>query len=99
RANQALGGELGSKSPIHPNDHVNMSQSSNDTIPTAIHVAAAVAITGDLLPALRRLGEDLEAKEQSWGKIVKIGRTHTQDATPLTLGDRKSTRLNSSHVK
>lgn len=90
RANQALGGELGSKSPIHPNDHVNMSQSSNDTIPTAIHVAAAVAITGDLLPALRRLGEDLEAKAQSWGKIVKIGRTHTQDATPLTLGQEFS---------
>src|SRR5690606_1294454 len=90
RANQALGGELGSKSPIHPNDHLNLSQAPNDTIPTAIHVAAAVAITGDLLPALRRLGEDLEAKAQSWGKIVKIGRTHTQDATPLTLGQEFS---------
>ena len=90
RANQSLGGELGAKQPVHPNDHVNMSQSSNDTIPTAIHVAAAVAVNGDLLPALRRLAEDLEAKARRWDEIVKIGRTHTQDATPLTLGQEFS---------
>ncbi len=89
RANQGLGGELGAKTPVHPNDHVNMSQSSNDTMPTAIHVAAAVAVTG-LLPALRRLADDLEGKAERWGKIVKIGRTHTQDATPLTLGQEFS---------
>ena len=86
RAIQLLGGEIGSKSPVHPNDHVNMSQSSNDTIPTAIHVAAAVAITVDLLPALARMAADLEGKAAAWAQIVKIGRTHTQDATPLTLG-------------
>ncbi len=90
RANQELGGELGAKTPVHPNDHVNMSQSSNDTIPTAIHVAAAVAVTGGLLPALRRLAGDLEGKAERWAKIVKIGRTHTQDATPLTLGQEFS---------
>ncbi len=90
RANQELGGELGVKTPVHPNDHVNMSQSSNDTIPTAIHVAAAVAVTGGLLPALRRLAGDLEGKAERWAKIVKIGRTHTQDATPLTLGQEFS---------
>src|SRR5690606_22704505 len=76
RANQGLGGALGSKAPVHPNDHVNMSQSSNDTIPSAIHVAAAVAITAELLPALRRLAEDLEDKAARWSEIVKIGRTH-----------------------
>ena len=86
RAIQLLGGTLGSKDPVHPNDHVNMSQSSNDTIPTAIHVAAAVAITVDLLPALARMAADLEGKAAAWAQIVKIGRTHTQDATPLTLG-------------
>ena len=90
RANQRLGGELGAKTPVHPNDHVNMSQSSNDTMPTAIHVAAAVAVTVGLLPALRRLADDLEGKAERWGKIVKIGRTHTQDATPLTLGQEFS---------
>src|SRR5215211_4501938 len=83
RAIQMLGGELGGKDPVHPNDHVNMSQSSNDTIPTAIHVAAALAITGDLLPAVARMAADLEAKAAAWAHIVKIGRTHTQDATPL----------------
>ena len=90
RANQILGGELGAKAPVHPNDHVNKSQSSNDTIPTAIHVAAALAITGDLLPALRHMAGELEAKAEAWDRIVKIGRTHTQDATPLTLGQECS---------
>jgi fumarate hydratase class II len=90
RANQMLGGDLGAKAPVHPNDHVNKGQSSNDTIPTAIHVAAAMAIAGDLLPALRRMAEQLEAKAEIWSDIVKIGRTHTQDATPLTLGQEFS---------
>jgi fumarate hydratase class II len=90
RAIQRLGGELGSKRPVHPNDHVNMSQSSNDTIPTAIHVATALAITSDLLPALRAMAEDLERKSDAWAGIVKIGRTHTQDATPLSLGQEVS---------
>ncbi|WP_454598206.1 class II fumarate hydratase [Qipengyuania sp. SM2507] len=90
RANLALGGELGAKSPVHPNDHVNMSQSSNDTIPSAIHIAAACEVTGALLPALVSLRDMLEAKAAAWSGIVKIGRTHTQDATPLTLGDEFS---------
>ncbi len=90
RANLALGGELGAKSPVHPNDHVNMSQSSNDTIPSAIHIAAACEVTGSLLPALVSLRDMLEAKAAAWSGIVKIGRTHTQDATPLTLGDEFS---------
>jgi fumarate hydratase class II len=90
RAIQRLGGELGSKRPVHPNDHVNMSQSSNDTIPTAIHVSTALAITSDLLPALRAMAEDLERKADAWAGIVKIGRTHTQDATPLSLGQEVS---------
>ncbi len=89
-ASIALGGEAGTKQPVHPNDHVNMSQSSNDTFPTAIHVAAALMVTGRLLPALRKLHEDLQAKAQGWDDIVKIGRTHTQDATPLTLGQEFS---------
>ncbi|KRA71686.1 fumarate hydratase [Caulobacter sp. Root656] len=86
RAIQMLGGEMGSKKPVHPNDHVNMSQSSNDTYPTAMHVACAEQIVHDLLPALRHLHEALKAKSEAWAKIIKIGRTHTQDATPLTLG-------------
>jgi fumarate hydratase class II len=90
RAIQLLGGEVGSKDPVHPNDHVNLSQSSNDTIPTAIHVAAVLGITADLIPALRRMAQQLEAKAQAWAGIVKIGRTHTQDATPLTLGQEVS---------
>src|SRR6187551_2995798 len=90
RAIALLGGALGSKNPVHPNDHVNLSQSSNDTIPTAIHIAAAVAITGDLLPALDRMAAMLDAKAAAWAHIVKIGRTHTQDATPLTLGQEVS---------
>jgi fumarate hydratase class II len=86
RAIEMLGGEMGSKKPVHPNDHVNMSQSSNDTYPTAMHVACAEQIHHDLLPALRHLLKALDAKANAWTKIIKIGRTHTQDATPLTLG-------------
>jgi len=86
RAIQMLGGEMGSKKPVHPNDHVNMSQSSNDTYPTAMHVAAAEEVTHRLIPALQKLRNALNDKAQAWTDIVKIGRTHTQDATPLTLG-------------
>ena len=86
RAIEMLGGEMGSKKPVHPNDHVNMSQSSNDTYPTAMHIAAAEQVSHDLLPALRHLQKALAAKAKAWKKIIKIGRTHTQDATPLTLG-------------
>ncbi|WP_245415837.1 MULTISPECIES: class II fumarate hydratase [Mesorhizobium] len=86
RAIEMLGGEMGSKKPVHPNDHVNMSQSSNDTYPTAMHVACAERIVHDLLPALKHLHKALAKKSKAFDKIVKIGRTHTQDATPLTLG-------------
>ncbi|AYV47281.1 class II fumarate hydratase [Caulobacter flavus] len=86
RAIEILGGEMGSKKPVHPNDHVNMSQSSNDTYPTAMHVACAEQIVSDLLPALKHLHAALKAKSEAWAQIIKIGRTHTQDATPLTLG-------------
>jgi fumarate hydratase class II len=89
-ANVALGAELGSKMPVHPNDHVNMSQSSNDSIPTAMHIAATVTIAGHLLPALKHLQGALDKKSKEFGKIVKIGRTHTMDATPLTLGQEFS---------
>ena len=90
RANELLGGKLGAKAPVHPNDHVNMSQSSNDSFPTAMHIAAATGITNDLLPALEGLHLALRRKEKEFGHIVKIGRTHTQDATPLTLGQEFS---------
>ncbi|KAI9029013.1 fumarate hydratase [Phycomyces nitens] len=90
RAIEMLGGELGSKSPVHPNDHVNMSQSSNDTFPTAMHVAAAVEINHRLIPALTQLRDALHAKEKEFNHIIKIGRTHLQDATPLTLGQEFS---------
>jgi fumarate hydratase, class II len=90
RANELLGGELGSKKPVHPNDHVNMSQSSNDSFPTAMHIAAAQRITADLVPALSELLGALRKKEKAFARIVKIGRTHTQDATPLTLGQEFS---------
>jgi fumarate hydratase class II len=90
RANELLGGKLGAKSPIHPNDHVNMSQSSNDSFPTAMHIAAATRITADLIPALETLHRALRKKEKAFAHIVKIGRTHTQDATPLTLGQEFS---------
>jgi len=90
RANELLGGELGAKKPVHPNDHVNMSQSSNDSFPTAMHIAAVERITGDLIPALGELLRALRKKEKAFAGIVKIGRTHTQDATPLTLGQEFS---------
>ncbi|TXT11075.1 hypothetical protein VHUM_01826 [Vanrija humicola] len=90
RAIELLGGELGSKKPVHPNDHVNMSQSSNDTFPTAMHVAAVVEIRSNLIPALTELRNALEVKRESFDKIIKIGRTHLQDATPLTLGQEFS---------
>ena len=90
RANERLGGALGSKSPIHPNDHVNMSQSSNDCFPTAMHIAVAQEIVHRLIPALTHLHAALEAKTKAFARIVKIGRTHTQDATPLTLGQEFS---------
>ncbi len=86
RAIEALGGEMGSKTPVHPNDHVNMSQSSNDTYPTAMHIAAAEAVAREVMPALEHLHAALEAKSKAFDHIIKIGRTHTQDATPLTLG-------------
>jgi fumarate hydratase, class II len=90
RANELLGGKLGAKAPVHPNDHVNMSQSSNDSFPTAMHIAAAMRITADLIPALETLHRALRTKEKAFAHIVKIGRTHTQDATPLTLGQEFS---------
>ncbi|MET0250195.1 MAG: class II fumarate hydratase [Sphingobium sp.] len=89
-ANEALSGTRGGKTPVHPNDHVNMGQSSNDSFPTALHVAAARAVAGQLLPALDRLHDALDAKARAWRAIVKIGRTHLQDATPLTLGQEFS---------
>jgi fumarate hydratase class II len=90
RANEMLAGTRGGKSPVHPNDHVNMGQSSNDSFPTALHIAAARAATADLLPALDRLHAAVAAKAGQWRDIVKIGRTHLQDATPLTLGQEFS---------
>jgi len=90
RAIEMLGGEMGSKKPVHPNDHVNMSQSSNDTYPTAMHIACAEQIVHDLLPALKKLQSALEKKQDQFKDIIKIGRTHTQDATPLTLGQEFS---------
>jgi fumarate hydratase class II len=90
RAIEMLGGVKGSKSPVHPNDHVNMSQSSNDTYPTAMHVAAAEEVVHRLIPALQTLRNALNDKAQAWKGVIKIGRTHTQDATPLTLGQEFS---------
>ncbi len=90
RANELLGGQLGAKKPVHPNDHVNLSQSSNDSFPTAMHIAAAIEIDAQLLPALAHLHAALDAKAKRFAKIVKIGRTHLQDATPLTLGQEFS---------
>jgi fumarate hydratase, class II len=90
RAIELLGGKLGTKAPVHPNDHVNMSQSSNDSFPTAMHIAAARKIIADLIPALTELHRALRQKEKAFAGIVKIGRTHTQDATPLTLGQEFS---------
>ncbi|MEI6282461.1 MAG: class II fumarate hydratase, partial [Alphaproteobacteria bacterium] len=90
RAIEMLGGEMGTKKPVHPNDHVNMSQSSNDTYPTAMHIACAEEVVHRLLPALQMLGNALNDKANAWAHIIKIGRTHTQDATPLTLGQEFS---------
>jgi fumarate hydratase class II len=90
RANEMLGGTPGGNAPVHPNDHVNMSQSSNDCFPTAMHIAAATEIKGHLLPALAHLHTALERKQKEFAAIVKIGRTHLQDATPLTLGQEFS---------
>ncbi len=90
RAIELLGGELGSKTPVHPNDHVNLSQSSNDTFPTAMHVAGATAIVERLLPSVRALRDALDAKATAFAGLVKIGRTHLQDAVPLTLGQEFS---------
>ncbi|MDQ8029408.1 MAG: class II fumarate hydratase, partial [Brevundimonas sp.] len=86
RAIEMLGGEMGTKKPVHPNDHVNMSQSSNDTYPTAMHIAAAEEVARQVMPALEHLHAALKYKAEEFAHIIKIGRTHTQDATPLTLG-------------
>jgi fumarate hydratase class II len=90
RAIEMLGGEMGSKQPVHPNDHCNRSQSSNDTFPTAMHIAATEEIVHRLIPALDKLHRVLKSKSEAWGDIIKIGRTHLQDATPLTLGQEFS---------
>jgi fumarate hydratase class II len=90
RAIELAGGEMGSKKPVHPNDHVNMSQSSNDTYPTAMHIAAAEQIEDYLLPRVRKLRDTLDRKAKSYADIIKIGRTHLQDATPVTLGQEVS---------
>ena len=90
RGIEILGGKIGTKFPIHPNDHVNLSQSSNDTYPTAMHIAVAKSALEYTIPALEELGKILKNKSKSFSKIIKIGRTHTQDATPLTLGQEFS---------
>ncbi|MGB0660263.1 MAG: class II fumarate hydratase [Mangrovicoccus sp.] len=90
RAIEILGGEIGSKSPVHPNDHCNMGQSSNDTFPTAMHIATAMQARDILLPGMKKLHKELKAKSKEFKDIIKIGRTHTQDATPLTLGQEFS---------
>lgn len=90
RAIELLGGKKGSKSPVHPNDHVNRAQSSNDTFPTAMHIATGEQLNHALLPALKHLHKALQRKAKQWDNIIKIGRTHTQDATPLTLGQEFS---------
>jgi fumarate hydratase class II len=90
RCSQITGEPLGSHKPVHPNDHVNMSQSSNDNFPTAMNVAAALGVKQRLMPAVKALSDALDAKAQSWADVVKIGRTHLQDATPLTLGQEFS---------
>ena len=90
RAIELLGGTIGSKDPVHPNDHCNMGQSSNDTFPTAMHISAAMTARDVTLPGLEKLHAALQAKVEQWGDIIKIGRTHTQDATPLTLGQEFS---------
>jgi fumarate hydratase, class II len=86
RCIQLVGGTLGSLEPVHPNDHVNMGQSSNDTFPTAMHIAAYKMTTAKTIPALRRLRDAIERKSKKWADVVKIGRTHLEDAVPLTVG-------------
>ena len=90
RAIEIVGGELGSKNPVHPNDHVNMSQSTNDTFPTAINIAAVESVTHNLIPSLEQLRESLDNKSKKFNDIIKVGRTHLQDATPLSLGQEFS---------
>jgi fumarate hydratase, class II len=90
RCIQLVGGRLGSQRPVHPNDHVNMGQSSNDTFPTAMHIAAYTMATQKTVPALRRLRDACELKSRKWAKVVKIGRTHLEDAVPLTVGQEWS---------
>ena len=90
RASELLGGTIGSKEPVHPNDHVNLGQSSNDVIPTAIHIAANTMLEKELIPALQKLAEELDKKTSKFAGIIKIGRTHLQDATPITLGQEFS---------
>lgn len=90
RANEILGGKRGDKSPVHPNDHVNLSQSSNDSFPAVMHISSALEIENSLLPSLRQLSTALSNKEKEFNEVLKIGRTHTQDATPLTLGQEFS---------
>ena len=90
RAIEILGGELGSKDPVPPNDHVNMSQSTNDTFPTAINIAAVESVTNSLIPTLEILKEALDKKSKKFEDIIKVGRTHLQDATPLSLGQEFS---------
>ena len=90
RAIEMLNGKIGSKNPVHPNDHVNMSQSSNDTFPTAMHIASVIAVKTKLIPAILKMQECFECKSREFKKIIKIGRTHMQDATPITLGQEFS---------
>src|SRR6202044_1482321 len=90
RCIQLVGGTLGSQQPVHPNDHVNMGQSSNDTFPTAMHIAAYAMATERTIPALRRLRDAIERNSRKWAEVVKIGRTHLEDATPLTVGQEWS---------
>ena len=90
RAIQILGGTVGTKTPVHPNDHVNMSQSTNDVFPTAMNIAASLAIRDRLIPMVRKLRDGLDEKARAWAKITKIGRTHLMDAVPLTLGQEFS---------
>jgi fumarate hydratase class II len=90
RCIQLVGGTLGTQEPVHPNDHVNMGQSSNDTFPTAMHIAAYTMATGKTIPALKRLRDAIDAKARQWADVVKIGRTHLEDATPLTVGQEWS---------
>src|SRR6202142_3071465 len=90
RCCQIAGTPLGSKQPVHPNDHVNMAQSSNDTFPSAMYIAAAIGVTRRLVPAVATLRDAIDAKAREWADIIKIGRTHLQDATPLTLGQEWS---------